>query len=73
MLVQRTVRGDVYAFEGLYERQIQRVYSLCLRRTQNVAAGQDFTQEVFVHLFRKIGSFRGDSAFTTWLHRLAIN
>ena len=61
------------AFEELYERHNRRVYSLCLRMTQNVSEAEDLAQEVFIQLFRKIGSFRGDSAFTTWLHRLTIN
>lgn len=66
-------RGDTKAFELLYERHNRRVYSLCLRMTQNVAEAEDLAQEAFIQLFRKIGSFRGDSAFTTWLHRLTVN
>ncbi|MBA3440785.1 MAG: RNA polymerase sigma factor [Pyrinomonadaceae bacterium] len=73
VLAQRTAGGDVHAFEELYERHNRRVYSLCLRMTHNVVEAEDLTQEVFIQLFRKIGSFRGDSAFTTWLHRLAVN
>lgn len=65
--------GDMGAFEQLYERHNRRVYSLCLRMTQNVAEAEDLAQEAFIQLFRKIGSFRGESAFTTWLHRLTIN
>ena len=65
--------GDTQAFEQLYERHNRRVYSLCLRMTQNVAEAEDLAQEAFIQLFRKIGSFRGDSAFTTWLHRLVVN
>src|SRR5437870_10316125 len=61
------------AFEQLYQRHNRRVYSLCLRMTQNVSEAEDLAQEVFIQLFRKIGSFRGDSAFGTWLHRLAVN
>lgn len=61
------------AFEELYERHNRRVYSLCLRMTQNVTEAEDLMQEAFIQLFRKIGSFRGDSAFTTWLHRLTVN
>ena len=61
------------AFEQLYERHNRRVYSLCLRMTQNVSEAEDLAQEVFIQLFRKIGSFRGESAFTTWLHRLTVN
>lgn len=61
------------AFQELYERHNRRVYSLCLRMTTNTAEAEDLTQEVFIQLFRKIGSFRGESAFTTWLHRLTVN
>ncbi|HKS08588.1 MAG TPA: RNA polymerase sigma factor [Pyrinomonadaceae bacterium] len=66
-------KGDMEAFEKLYERHNRRVYSLCLRMTQNAAEAEDLAQEAFIQLFRKIGSFRGDSAFTTWLHRLVVN
>jgi RNA polymerase sigma-70 factor (ECF subfamily) len=66
-------KGDMGAFEQLYERHNRRVYSLCLRMTQNQAEAEDLAQEAFIQLFRKIGSFRGDSAFTTWLHRLTVN
>jgi RNA polymerase sigma-70 factor (ECF subfamily) len=66
-------KGDMTAFEKLYERHNRRVYSLCLRMTQNAAEAEDLAQEAFIQLFRKIGSFRGDSAFTTWLHRLTVN
>lgn len=65
--------GDMAAFEQLYARHNRRVYSLCLRMTQNVAEAEDLAQEAFIQLFRKIGSFRGESAFTTWLHRLTVN
>jgi RNA polymerase sigma-70 factor, ECF subfamily len=66
-------KGDMTAFEKIYERHNRRVYSLCLRMTQNAAEAEDLAQEAFIQLFRKIGSFRGDSAFTTWLHRLTVN
>jgi RNA polymerase sigma-70 factor, ECF subfamily len=66
-------RGDMAAFEQLYERHNRRVYSICLRMTQNVAEAEDLAQEAFIQLFRKISSFRGESAFTTWLHRLTVN
>lgn len=65
--------GDMGAFEQIYTRHHRRVYSLCLRMTQNVAEAEDLAQEAFIQLFRKIGSFRGESAFTTWLHRLTVN
>ncbi|MBV9959227.1 MAG: RNA polymerase sigma factor [Acidobacteria bacterium] len=72
-LAQRAAKGDMEAFEVLYQRHNRRVYSLCLRMTQNVQEAEDLTQESFIQLYRKIGSFRGDSAFTTWLHRLTVN
>ena len=72
-LAQRAAVGDMQAFEELYRRHHRRVYSLCLRMTQNVSEAEDLAQEAFVQLFRKIGSFRGESAFTTWLHRLTVN
>ena len=72
-LAQSAAAGDMSAFEELYKRHNRRVYSLCLRMTQNVTEAEDLAQEAFIQLFRKIGSFRGDSAFTTWLHRLTVN
>lgn len=72
-LAQASARGDMSAFETLYERHHRRVYSLCLRMVANATEAEDLTQEVFVQLFRKIGSFRGESAFTTWLHRMTVN
>ncbi|CAN5591490.1 RNA polymerase sigma factor [soil metagenome] len=65
--------GNVAAFELIYERYHRRTYSLCLRMTSSQTEAEDLTQEVFIQLFRKIGSFRGDSAFSTWLHRLTVN
>ena len=72
-LAQKAAQGDMVAFEELYQRHNRRVYSLCLRMTSNVSEAEDLAQEVFIQLFRKIGSFRGESAFTTWLHRLTVN
>ena len=72
-LAQAAAGGEMAAFERIYERHNRRVYSLCLRMTQNPPEAEDLTQEVFIQLFRKIGSFRGESAFTTWLHRLTVN
>ena len=60
-------------FHELYQTHHHRVYSICLRMTQDISDAEDLTQEVFVQLFRTVGSFRGDSAFTTWLHRLTVN
>jgi len=72
-LAQQSAAGDVSAFETLYRRHFRRVYLLCLRMLGNPAEAEDLTQETFTHLYNKIGSFRGDSAFTTWLHRLTVN
>lgn len=72
-LTQAASGGDMNAFQQLYERHNRRVYSLCLRMTGNTAEAEDLAQEVFIQLFRKTGSFRGESAFTTWLHRLTVN
>lgn len=72
-LAQRAAAGDMGAFEELYQRHNRRVYSLCLRMIQSQPEAEDLAQEVFIQLFRKIGSFRGDSAFTTWLHRMTVN
>ena len=72
-LAQLAASGDMAAFEQIYQRHHRRVFSLCLRMTQNPPEAEDLTQEVFIQLFRKIGSFRGESAFTTWLHRLTVN
>jgi RNA polymerase sigma-70 factor, ECF subfamily len=72
-LAQAAGEGDMKAFEEIYQRHNRRVYSLCLRMTKNVAEAEDLAQEAFIQLFRKIGSFRGESAFTTWLHRLTVN
>jgi RNA polymerase sigma-70 factor (ECF subfamily) len=70
---QPLTEGDRQVFHELYQKHHRRVYSTCLGMTQNVSEAEDLTQEVFIHLFRTIGSFRGESAFTTWLHRLTVN
>ena len=66
-------QGDAAAFERLYRLHNRRVYSLCLRMVSNTAEAEDLTQEAFLQLFRKIATFRGESAFSTWLHRLSVN
>jgi RNA polymerase sigma-70 factor (ECF subfamily) len=71
--IDRAKQGDAESFEGLYVLHKRRVYSLCLRMTGNTAEAEDLTQEAFLQLYRKIASFRGESAFSTWLHRLAVN
>src|SRR5215467_438270 len=70
---QKLSDGEQRTFHDLYQQYHDRVYSICLRMTQNVSESEDLTQDVFLHLFRTIGSFRGESAFTTWLHRLTVN
>jgi RNA polymerase sigma-70 factor, ECF subfamily len=72
-IIERAKQGDAEAFEALYHMHKRRVYSLCLRMTANTAAAEDLTQEAFLQLFRKIATFRGESAFSTWLHRMAVN
>src|SRR5499427_4260456 len=65
--------GDAAAFEFLYQLHGRRVYALCLRMVGNPADAEDLMQEAFLQLFRKIGTFRGESAFSTWLHRMTVN
>ena len=66
-------QGDARAFEQIYRLHSRRVYALCLRMVGNPAEAEDLTQDAFLQLFRKIGTFRGESAFSTWLHRLSVN
>lgn len=66
-------QGVPGCFETLYAMHKRRVYSLCLRMTQNVQEAEDLTQDAFLQLYRKIASYRGESAFSTWLHRLTVN
>ncbi len=72
-LVARAQRGDADAFATLFHTHKPRVYSLCLRMTNNTAEAEDVTQEAFLQVFRKLATFRGDSALSTWLHRIAVN
>jgi RNA polymerase sigma-70 factor, ECF subfamily len=72
-VVRLAQQGDAVAFERVYRLYSRRVYSLCLRMVADPAEAEDLTQDVFLHLFRKIGTFRGESAFSTWLHRMAVN
>ena len=66
-------QGDAMAFERIYSLHSRRVYALCLRMVGNTAEAEDLTQDAFMQLFRKIGTFRGESAFSTWMHRLSVN
>src|SRR5918911_1558384 len=72
--VNEALAGEqMSGFDDLYRKHYRRVYSICLRMTGNVAEAEDLTQEVFIQLHRKLDSFRGESQFTTWLHRLTVN
>ena len=72
-LIERAQRGDADAFAVLFQAHKARVYSLCLRMTNNVAEAEDLTQDSFLQVFRKLASFRGDSALSTWIYRIAVN
>ncbi len=72
-LVVRAQDGDSRAFEALYRRLVGRVYALCLRMARDSQRAEELTQDVFVRVWERLESFRGDSKFTTWLHRLAVN
>lgn len=72
-LVRRAQAGDEQAFATLFEQHKSRVYSVCLLMTKDVAEAEDLTQEAFLQVFRTVGSFRGEAAFSTWLYRVAVN
>jgi RNA polymerase sigma-70 factor (ECF subfamily) len=72
-LVRDAQGGDLSAFERLYRDNERRVFALCLRLSADAALAEELTQDVFVRAWRKLGSFRGDSAFSTWLHPLTVN
>lgn len=72
-LVRRAQNGDASAFEGLYRAEVGRVYAVCLRMTGDRTAAEVLTQDAFVQAWRAIDQFRGDSAFSTWLFRIAVN
>ncbi len=71
--IEQAKLGNEAAFETLYQMHKRRVYSLCLRMVSNPAQAEDLTQEAFLQLYRKLGTFRGESAFSTWLHRMTVN
>jgi RNA polymerase sigma-70 factor, ECF subfamily len=72
-LVKWAQEGNAQAFEALYRRSVGRVYALCLRMARDEQRAEELTQDVFVRAWQRLGSFRGESQFTTWLHRLAVN
>ena len=71
--IRMAQQGDAAAFEAIYQRHAGRVYAICLRMLRDPAEAEDTLQEAFLQLFRKIQTFRGESAFSTWLHRLTVN
>jgi RNA polymerase sigma-70 factor (ECF subfamily) len=71
--ISRAQQADAKAFESLYRLHADRIYGLCLRMTGNVAEAEDCTQEAFIQAWNKMDKFRGDSAFGTWIHRIAVN
>ena len=72
-LIKQAQRGSTRAFEALYRMHIDKVYGICLRMTGNKAEADDCAQEAFIQAWTKLEKFRGDSAFSTWLHRIAVN
>lgn len=72
-LAARAGNGDVAALEALYRRHVGRVYALCLRMTADERRAEELTQDVWVRVWRKVEGYRGDAAFTTWLHRVTAN
>ena len=71
--IRRAQHGDATAFEYLYNAHSKRVFNLCLRMLKNRTDAEDLTQQAFLQLFRKIATFRGESCFSTWLHRVTVN
>src|SRR5438067_5055729 len=71
--IARARRGDAGAFEYLYKTHCRHVYSVCLRMIRNPAEAEDLTQQTFLQLFRKIGTFRSEANFSTWLYRVTVN
>src|SRR5689334_19615088 len=71
--VKLAAKGDRRAFERLYRANLDRVFSVCVRMVADRLRAEELTQDIFVRAWEKLGSFRGESAFSTWLHRLAVN
>lgn len=72
-LIRQAQRNDAPAFEALYRLHIDKVYGVCLRMTGNISEAEDCAQEAFIQAWNKLQKFRGESAFSTWLHRIAVN
>ena len=73
VLARRAAEGDVEAYEALYRANVGRVFALCLRMSRDGREAEELVQDVFVKVWQKLGSFRAESAFSTWLHRVAVN
>ncbi|MFI5279658.1 MAG: RNA polymerase sigma factor [Gemmatimonadales bacterium] len=71
--IRRAQQGDADAFEVVYREHAGRIYALCLRMSGDAQAAKELVQDVFVRAWEKLGTFRGESAFSSWLHRLAVN
>jgi RNA polymerase sigma-70 factor (ECF subfamily) len=72
-LVRRAADGDVEAYEMIYRQHVGRVHALCLRMSRDRSEADELTQETFVRVWERLASFRGESAFSTWLHRVTVN
>lgn len=72
-LVRRAAQGDSESYEALYRSHVGRIHALCLRMARNQSEADDLTQETFIRVWQRLGSFRGESGFSTWLHRVAVN
>jgi RNA polymerase sigma-70 factor, ECF subfamily len=71
--VKRAQRGDSEAFAALFHAHKAKIYSICLRMTNDTSRAEDLTQDAFLQVFRKLSTFRGNSALSTWLYRIAVN
>lgn len=72
-LVGRAQAGDTSAFEALYRAHVGRVYALCMRMVADKGRAAELTQDAFVRAWQRLGSFRGESAFSSWLYRVTVN
>src|SRR5882724_11791236 len=72
-LVRRAQARDAHAFAELYQEHVRRIYALCLRMTADAVHAEELTQQAFIRAWEKLPLFRGESAFASWLHRLAVN
>jgi RNA polymerase sigma-70 factor (ECF subfamily) len=72
-VIRRAQARDMLAFERLYRMHVARVHAICLRMTANINRAEEMTQKAFLTVWEKLPMFRGESAFTSWLHRVAVN